>query len=83
MSFTYVTSSVVFNTGDEGKMAAAKDFVKFYSTDPELVKASKNTLPVRESVSKKYHQNYHILKPTIKILIMLSTFLTIRQVMQS
>ena len=53
VSFTYVTSSVVFNTGDEGKMAAAKDFVKFYSTDPELVKASKNTLPVRESVSKE------------------------------
>lgn len=53
ISFTYVTSSVVFNTGDEKRMAAAKDFVKFYSTDAELVKASKNTLPVRESVSKE------------------------------
>lgn len=51
ISFTYVTSSIIFNTGDEAKMQAAKDFVKFYSTDPELVKASQNTLPVRESVS--------------------------------
>ncbi|OTO01291.1 ABC transporter substrate-binding protein [Enterococcus sp. 5B3_DIV0040] len=53
LSFTYVTSSVVFNTGDDEKMRVAKDFVKFYSTDPELVKASKNTLPVRESVAKE------------------------------
>ncbi|MGO3838418.1 MAG: ABC transporter substrate-binding protein [Vagococcus sp.] len=53
ISFTYVTSSVVFNTGDEKKMEAAKDFVKFYSTNEELVKASKNTLPVRESVAKE------------------------------
>lgn len=50
VSFTYVTSSVVFDTGDKVKMEAAKDFVKFYSTDKELVKASKNTLPVRSSV---------------------------------
>lgn len=51
VSFTYVTSSVVFNTGDEAKTAAAKDFVKFYSIDKELVQASKNTLPVRDSVA--------------------------------
>ncbi len=50
ISFTYVTSSVVFDTGDQARVDAAKDFVKFYSTDEELVKASKNTLPVRESV---------------------------------
>lgn len=50
ISFTYVTSSIVFDTGDEARVEAAKDFVKFYSTDKELVKASKNTLPVRESV---------------------------------
>ena len=31
-------------------MAAAKDFIKFYSTDKELVKASRNSLPVRTSV---------------------------------
>jgi multiple sugar transport system substrate-binding protein len=53
LSFTYVTSSAVFNTGDKAKMKAAKDFVKFYSTDKDLVKASKNTLPVRKSVSKE------------------------------
>lgn len=62
ISFTYVTSSVVFNTQDEAKMAAAKDFVKFYSTDPELVKASKNTLPVRESVSKELAEELPYLK---------------------
>ena len=49
-SFTYVTSSVAFNTGNKEKMAAAKDFIKFYSTDKELVKASRNSLPVRTSV---------------------------------
>lgn len=53
VSFTYVTSSVVFNTGDETKMNAAKEFVKFYSSDEDLVLASKNTLPVRDSVTPK------------------------------
>ncbi|TLG80746.1 ABC transporter substrate-binding protein [Vagococcus zengguangii] len=50
ISFTYVTSSIVFNTGDDARTKAAKDFVKFFSSDEELVMASKNTLPVRESV---------------------------------
>lgn len=31
----------------------AKDFVKFFSTDPELVKSSKNGIPVRSSVSEE------------------------------
>lgn len=50
-SFTYVTGGMVFNTGDEAKMAAAKKFVKFFCSNPELVKASKNGVPVRESVA--------------------------------
>lgn len=41
------------NTKNEEKIAAAKDFIKFVATDPELVVASKNTLPVRESVTEK------------------------------
>ncbi|AYQ24059.1 MULTISPECIES: ABC transporter substrate-binding protein [Enterococcus] len=50
ISFTYVTSSVAFNTGNKAKMEVAKDFIKFYSTEKELVKASRNSLPVRTSV---------------------------------
>ena len=49
-SFTYVTGAMVMNTGDEAKMAAAKDFVRYVCTDEELVLASKNGVPVRASV---------------------------------
>ncbi|WP_414838810.1 ABC transporter substrate-binding protein [Carnobacterium sp. TMP28] len=52
-SFTYVAGGAVFNTGTEAEVEASKDFVKYFSTDKELVKASKNSLPVRESVSKE------------------------------
>ncbi|MBP6322516.1 MAG: extracellular solute-binding protein [Fusobacteriaceae bacterium] len=50
-SFTYVTGACVFNTGNEAKMAMAKKFVQFFSTNAELVKASKNGIPVRDSVA--------------------------------
>lgn len=50
LSFTYVTGSSLFDTGDEVRMEVSKDFVQFYSSDPELVTASKNGIPVRESV---------------------------------
>lgn len=49
-SFTYVVGSAVFNTNGEEREALAKDFVKFYSENEELIKASMNFLPVRESV---------------------------------
>lgn len=49
-SFTYVTGAMVMNTGDEARMTAAKDFVKYVCTDKELVLASKNGVPVRASV---------------------------------
>ena len=51
-SFTYVSGFMAMNTGDEERIAAAKDFIKFVATDPELVLASKNSLPVRESVTE-------------------------------
>lgn len=52
-SFTYVSGFMAMNTGKDARIAAAKDFIKYACTDPELVMASKNTLPVRESVTKE------------------------------
>lgn len=52
-SFTYVSGFMAMNTHDDARIAAAKDFIKFVCTDPELVVASKNTLPVRASVTEK------------------------------
>ncbi len=54
LTFTYVTGSCVFNTNDETRVKVSKDFVKFFSTDPELVKASKNGVPVRTSVVEEF-----------------------------
>jgi multiple sugar transport system substrate-binding protein len=53
LSFTYVSGAAVFNTKDETRIKVSKDFVKFFSTDSELVKASKNGVPVRSSVAKE------------------------------
>ena len=52
-SFTYVSGFMAMNTGNENKIAAAKDFINYVCHDPELVLASKNTLPVRETVTKQ------------------------------
>lgn len=54
LSFTYVVGASVFQTGDEKRVEVAKEFVKFFSTDPELVKSSKNSIPVRSSVSDEF-----------------------------
>ncbi|CAH1200581.1 hypothetical protein PAECIP111893_01469 [Paenibacillus plantiphilus] len=54
LSFTYVVGASVFQTNDEKRIEVAKDFVKFFSTDPELVKSSKNGIPVRSSVSEEF-----------------------------
>lgn len=54
LSFTYVIGANVFKTNDEKRTEVAKDFVKFFSTDPELVKASKNSIPVRSSVAEQF-----------------------------
>jgi multiple sugar transport system substrate-binding protein len=56
LSFTYVVGASVFQNKDQAKVEAAKDFVKFFSTDPELVKSSKNGIPVRSSVSKEFEK---------------------------
>lgn len=58
LSFTYVIGASVFQTGDETRIQVAKDFVKFFSTDPELVKASKNSIPVRSSVASEFKDQY-------------------------
>ncbi|MFS0864310.1 ABC transporter substrate-binding protein [Fredinandcohnia sp. 179-A 10B2 NHS] len=54
LSFTYVTGAAVFDTKDETRIKVSKDFVKFFSTDAELVKASKNGVPVRTSVAEEF-----------------------------
>lgn len=52
LAFTYVLSSIVFNTGEEAEVEAAKEFVKFMSEDADLVRASLQGIPVRNSVSE-------------------------------
>lgn len=54
LSFTYVTGAAIFDTGDEQRIEVSKDFVEFFSTDPELVKSSKNGIPVRTSVAEEF-----------------------------
>lgn len=54
LTFTYVVGASVFDTKDAKRTEAAKDFVKFFSSDPELVKASKNGIPVRGSVAEAF-----------------------------
>ncbi|WP_159887034.1 ABC transporter substrate-binding protein [Paenibacillus puerhi] len=54
LSFTYVVGASVFQSKDAKKVEVAKEFVKFFSTDPELVKASKNSIPVRSSVVDQF-----------------------------
>lgn len=58
LSFTYVVGASVFQTGDATRTEVAKDFVKFFSTDPELVKASKNSIPVRSSVAAEFKDQF-------------------------
>ncbi len=54
LSFTYVVGASVFDTGDAKRIEVSKDFVKFFSTDPELVQSSKNGIPVRTSVAEQF-----------------------------
>lgn len=53
LSFAYLYGTLAFDTGDAERIEASKKFIKFVSTDPELVKASKNGVPVRDSVIPK------------------------------
>jgi multiple sugar transport system substrate-binding protein len=52
LSFTYVVAANVFKSDDATETEVAKDFVKFFSSDPELVKSSQNGIPVRTSVAQ-------------------------------
>lgn len=54
LSFTYVVGASVFKSDDAKKVEVAKDFVKFLSTDEELIKSSKNGIPVRASVAEMF-----------------------------
>jgi len=54
LSFTYVTGAALFDTGDDKRIEVSKDFVKFFSSDEELVKSSKNGVPVRSSVAEQF-----------------------------
>lgn len=60
LTFTYITSAAVFDSGDATRIDVSKDFVKFFSTDKELVKASKNGIPVRSSVADELKGEYPI-----------------------
>lgn len=53
MCFAYTKGSVVFDVENKDNVAVAKDFVKFYSSDPELVGASTQLAPFRKSVADK------------------------------
>ncbi|WHA09450.1 extracellular solute-binding protein [Enterococcus montenegrensis] len=57
VSFTYVLGSGVFNTNGEKRKELAQDFVKFYSENKELVEASTNFLPVRNSVADEHKKD--------------------------
>lgn len=54
LSFTYIVGASVFDTKDEKRIEVAKDFVQFFSSDEELVEASKNGIPVRTTVADKF-----------------------------
>ncbi|WP_214630466.1 ABC transporter substrate-binding protein [Paenibacillus agaridevorans] len=58
LTFTYVVGASAFKTGDAKREEVAKDFIKFFSTDPELVKSSKNSVPVRTSVVNEFKDQY-------------------------
>lgn len=53
INFMYVGGVIAFDTKDEARIAATKDFIKFFSSREPYVFASGNCLPVRKSVSEK------------------------------
>ncbi|WP_019240835.1 MULTISPECIES: ABC transporter substrate-binding protein [Bacillus] len=62
LTFTYVTGAAVFKSEDKIKTKVSKDFVKFFSTDEELVKSSKNGVPVRSSVAEEFANEQPLFK---------------------
>lgn len=62
----YCTSSTngfcVFDNGDEDKIQAAKDFIRFIYTDEELMKYTLGTLPVNRSVMEENAEEIPLLQ---------------------
>ncbi|RJX38678.1 extracellular solute-binding protein [Paenibacillus pinisoli] len=58
LTFTYVVGASAFKTGDAKREEAAKDFIRYFSTDTDFVKSSKNSVPVRSSVAEQYKSEY-------------------------
>lgn len=59
---TFPNGFEVFDNGDEAKIQAAKDFIKFiYETD-ELLDLSAGTIPVSKKVTEKYEDSIVMLK---------------------
>lgn len=52
----------VFNNGDENKIQAAKDFIRYIYTDDTLMKYTLGTLPVNHSVIGQYEDDIWMLK---------------------
>lgn len=69
LTFSYVYASSIWQNSDPDLVAAAKDFVKFFSTDEKYTKASVNFAPVRNSVWKdnaSYNGYYPALQESTK-----------------
>lgn len=52
----------VFDNGDEAKIQAAKDFIRYLYTDEEVMKYTLGTLPVNNSIVERYGDDIWMLK---------------------
>lgn len=62
----YATSSTngfcVFDNGDDAKIQAAKDFIRFIYTDEDLMRYTLGTLPVNNSITQQYQDEIWMLR---------------------
>ena len=52
----------MFDNGDERKIQAAKDFLRFIYTDETLMRYTLGTLPVNDSITEQYQDEIWMLK---------------------
>lgn len=52
----------VFDNGDEAKIQAAKDFIRYLYTDAEVMKYTLGTLPVNKSIVERYGDDIWMLR---------------------
>ena len=52
----------VFDNGDQAKIQAAKDFIRFLYTDEEVMKYTLGTLPVNQSIVERYGDEIWMLR---------------------